>query len=256
MIRKKVEETLNQYHFNGFPNDYKEKLISTCEVAYDTFGTNLKNITLGGSGGKNNLIPGWSDIDIFIILHEYNQEKIQQFYSVDDKNIHVGTTFYTVNEIKNKMIDGKTTIMIYEKTHFNVNPTLYGEEVFMKNTFKEVKENDRKNLYNSLGVIRRIILDIKSHKTNLNKSHIKKLLVLLKCILSQNNIFAYGYNNVFSQFSKLYYNNTKENIKDKVDFDIVKIIEDKSHLENYNQSYIDYFTLVNEFIINKEDFYE
>lgn len=51
---------------------------------------------------------------------------------VDNKydEIHVGVTIYTMDEVVNNLIDGKTKVMIYEKEQLNVDPTLYGKKLF------------------------------------------------------------------------------------------------------------------------------
>lgn len=246
-----IDNILKKYHFNDFPSEYKEKLISICEQAYSIFDLNLQSITLGGSGGKNNIIVNWSDLDIYIVLYNYNQEMIKKFYLIDSiSDIHIGTTFYTINEIQNDMIDGKTIIMIYEKYAYNVNPTLYGNNIFIEKSFNDVILNDRKNLSNILQQVRRICLDIKIGKTQLSKSNIKKLLVLLKCILSQSNIFAYGYINVFDLFNKLYIDNVNTDINLKSGFNIKQVIKDIDNLDKFSDQYVDYCMLVNDFVIN------
>lgn len=248
-----VDEILKKYSFTGFPVKYKERLVDVCEKAYSIFKSNLQSITLGGSGGKNNLIEEWSDLDIYIILYKYDQEKIKDFYLIDsDDDIHVGTTFYTVKEIENSQIDGKTIIMIYEKFAYNVNPTLFGKNIFVRKNFVDVLMNDNSNLYNVLQLVRRICLDIRIGKMNLSKNHIKKLLVLLKCILSQHGTFAYGYDVVFELFEKLYYKKTGSSINIKTGFDIKQVVRNIENLSDFNNQYIEYCMLVNDFIISEE----
>lgn len=249
-----IDKIFKKYNFNGFPIKYKEKLISICEQAHSIFGSNLQSITLGGSGGKNNIIVNWSDLDIYIVLYNYNQEEIKKFYLIDStSDIHIGTTFYTINEVLNDMIDGKTIIMIYEKYAYNFNPTLYGNNLFIEKNFNDVVLNDRKNLSNILQQVRRICLDIEIGKSQLSKSNIKKLLVLLKCILSQNNIFAYGYVNVFNLFNKLYVDKINIDINLRTGFDIKEVIKDINNLTRFNNRYVEYCMLVNNFVINMKE---
>ena len=72
----------NKYIFDEtkvkLPKIYKEKLNDVVKEAITIFHNNLKSITLGGSGGKAEIIPFWSDLDIYIlywsnmILNKFN----------------------------------------------------------------------------------------------------------------------------------------------------------------------------------------
>lgn len=132
---------------------YNKVLEYILDNAKSIFGKNLVNITLGGSGSKNNIVDGWSDLDIYIIFNEFDIESIRKFNKIiEDIDIHVGTTYYTIDDIKSKNIDFKTFIMIYEKNVYRVNPTLYGDEIYEGITidFEIIKSNDKINLINNL----------------------------------------------------------------------------------------------------------
>ena len=106
----------NQYVFDKtkveLPEIYIKKLNEVVEQAIKIFENNLKSIILGGSGGKAEIIPYWSDLDIYIVLDEYNFSQVQTFMKVDNKydEIHVGVTIYTMDEVVNNLIDGKTKV--------------------------------------------------------------------------------------------------------------------------------------------------
>ena len=46
--------------------EYKIVLNRALKNAIQIFGDNLLNLTLGGSGGKGNIIKNWSDLDIYV----------------------------------------------------------------------------------------------------------------------------------------------------------------------------------------------
>ena len=99
--------------------------------------------------------------------------------------------------------------MIYEKNNYHVNPTLYGYNYFRNVNYQEVYNNDLTNYPQIIQSFKRMYIEILNNERKIDKSYIKKMLVLLKCILSSHNIFAYGYNEVYQEFKKISLN--KEN---------------------------------------------
>lgn len=204
------------------PNEYKSELNDIVNKAIVIFGDNLINITLGGSAGKNNVIPNWSDLDLYIILERYDVEQVITFMKIVSKMpIHVGTTFYTSYEVENNVIDNKTKVMLYEMQNYPVNPILYGENIFNKIDYSFVKENDINNFPNILHDFRRRFIELCSGK-ELDKTYIKKLLVLIKCYLSHYNIFSYGYKETFD---KLFEVLDSKGLTVPNDFDIISVIK-------------------------------
>lgn len=199
----------NQYVFDKtkveLPEIYIKKLNEVVEQAIKIFKNNLKSIILGGSGGKAEIIPYWSDLDIYIVLDEYNFSQVQTFMKVDNKydEIHVGVTIYTMDEVVNNLIDGKTKVMIYEKEQLNVDPTLYGKNYFLKQKYTDIQLNDINNLPSIVHFCRRNCIDLENNEVTLLKSHVKKFIVMLKCILNINGIFSYGYQKVMNDFYNL-----------------------------------------------------
>lgn len=199
----------NQYVFDKtkveLPEIYIKKLNEVVEQAIKIFKNNLKSIILGGSGGKAEIIPYWYDLDIYIVLDEYNFSQVQTFMKVDNKydEIHVGVIIYTMDEVVNNLIDGKTKVMIYEKEQLNVDPTLYGKNYFLKQKYTDIQLNDINNLPSIVHSCRRNCIDLENNEVTLLKSHVKKFIVMLKCILNINGIFSYGYQKVMNDFYNL-----------------------------------------------------
>lgn len=199
----------NQYVFDKtkveLPEIYIKKLNEVVEQAIKIFKNNLKSIILSGSGGKAEIIPYWYDLDIYIVLDEYNFSQVQTFMKVDNKydEIHVGVIIYTMDEVVNNLIDGKTKVMIYEKEQLNVDPTLYGKNYFLKQKYTDIQLNDINNLPSIVHSCRRNCIDLENNEVTLLKSHVKKFIVMLKCILNINGIFSYGYQKVMNDFYNL-----------------------------------------------------
>ncbi len=217
----KIEQLNNNIQCNvnieELPQDYYLAISEAINSAKFIFKSNLISIILGGSCGKNNPIPGWSDVDLYIILKEYNPKTIRIFNNtIKNNNMHIGLTFYSLLEIDRASFDGKTKIMLYEKQNFNVNPTLYGFCYIRKIYYKEIILNDYINLPNIIHEFRRMYVDLIDKET-FDKKYIKKLLVLIKCYLNTKGIFLYGYENVVMEFLKIYNKNSTKRYK----FDIM-----------------------------------
>jgi len=240
-----VEEMIRRYNFDGYPEEYKVSLINALDNISDVFVDNLLNVTLGGSGGKNKIIDGWSDLDIYIILKKYDIEQIRILQErLDDSKIHIGLTFYNLYEIENDLVDFKTKIMVYEKNNYDVNPTLYGCDYFKDVNYSEVYNNDMTNYPVVLQAFKRMYIEVLNKKRKIDKSYIKKMLVLLKCILSSHMIFAFGYDEVFKTFMCILYNSEVDiSLKDI----IIDIENNEDYIINISREIIEYTTYANLF---------
>lgn len=234
------------------PDEYRKEVLKTIEKAKRIFEDNLVNITLCGSGGKGNIIEGWSDLDFYIILENYNKKQVTKFMkSLKNTKIHIGTTFYTIYEIRKNIIDSKTKIALYERQNYDVNPILYGEDIFNKISYETVKNNDLTVLPNILHDFRRRFIELKSTSKEVDKPYIKKMLVLAKCILSHYDIFSYGYIATFRKLDELFIK--KGLIINNKYFDVIYVInnikDSKKYVLNYSELILDY---IEKFLL-KED---
>ena len=238
--KERIEKIFQDYNFIQFPKEYKQTLILFLDLAQQIFKDNLLSITLGGSGGKNKIIDNSSDLDIYVVLKRYNISQVAKLQNIlDDNKIHIGLTFYNLEEIDNNLIDFKTKIMIYEKYTFKVNPTLYGNDYFKTINYQEVYENDSMNYPQVLQAFKRMYIEVLNNKRKIDKTYIKKMVVVLKCILTSHNIFTYGYNSVYQEFIKLSKTNIKtynfEDIIKNLDNNINFIIELSNNIINYTE---------------------
>lgn len=222
-----IENVFNNYNFTSYPEVYKRTLIDLMDAAREELKDNLLSITLGGSGGKNKIIEGWSDLDVYIILKKYDCKQIKNLQKkLCQSNIHIGLTFYNLYEIENDLIDFKTKIMIYEKNNYGVNPTLYGNDYFKNVDYNVVYENDLMNYPQALQNFKRMYIEVLNGSKKIDKTYMKKMLVLIKCILSSYKIFAYGYNEVHQEFYKILYGNDQK-------FHFEEILTDLENNEDY-----------------------
>ena len=180
-----VNSKLLEYNFNNYPKEYKKELVKVLNVATNVFGNNLLSITIGGSGGKDNIIDGWSDLDIYFILKDYIVFQVTSFEKqfVDD-SIHVGTTYYTLDEVETNNIDNKTKVMIYEKNNYYVNPTLYGDDYYNDVSYEEILCNDKNAFPVVLQALRRMYIEVLNGSRKIDKTYMNPFDNL--CGMDQN----------------------------------------------------------------------
>lgn len=234
-----VETTLETYNFLNFPLKYKDKLIKVIDKAFELLGDNLLSITLGGSGGRGQIVEGWSDIDLYFIINEYDMDKISELYQFKEGEIHVGLTFYTLQEVLNNNINSKTKLMIYEKNTYNFNPTIVGDDYFCNVSYHDIKENDIKNLPNLISEYKKLITELVIEKEEPRRHHIKKMIILIKSILNYHNIFSFGYEDTILKFTRLCHD-LNYTLTDSRCIDIISVIEDYQNINNYREEIINF----------------
>ncbi len=248
-IESKIGEVFNKYNFVSFPKQYNDTLIDVVEMAVSIYGNNLLSVTLGGSGGKNKIIEGWSDLDIYIILKCYDLDQVRIFEDyISRKDIHIGTTIYCKDEVLNKLVDFKTKVMIFEKYNYNVNPTLYGDDYFPEIVYSEIYENDKQNYPVILQAFKRMYIQVLNNKRTINKEYIKKMLVLLKCIFSSRKMFVYGYTDVFDEFYKI--SGIEILNMESIKLMFSDLEKSSAHIRNVSREILEYIENIKPFQIN------
>ncbi len=158
-------------------------------------------------------------------------------------DIHVGVTIYTLDEVLHNLIDGKTRVMVYEKEKLNVDPTLYGKDYFLRQKYTDIQINDMNNLPSIVHSCRRTCVALDNNEIVLKKAHVKKFIVMLKCILNINGVFSYGYQMVMNDFYSLC--EEKEIVhKNIFNFKIKEITARNYDLEKAKKEFID----INKFV--------
>ena len=135
------------------PFQYRKELNFATKIIISTFKKSLLTIILGGSAGKNNVILGWSDLDLYIIVEKYDFNLIEEMYNnLKHSKLHIGITIYSLEEVIKEKIDSKTKVMLYEKKYYLFNPTIYGKNIFenIKINYIDIKKNDYLMLPNIL----------------------------------------------------------------------------------------------------------
>lgn len=206
----------------------------------DLLGENLKGILLIGSYLSKRYIDNWSDIDLIIIVNEINSEVIEKIKAESNKyNTKIGITLYSLNDIKKRKIDSKTTYYFYLYNKKNLN-YIYSKELKLPIINKQDMIDKTYNLlYNNLHVCKRNLL-YKNKSKDLAKSQFKNIYSIIKTYLIINDIYPLNYEETFEKFNK-HYGFEK--------FDYVKFIK------NYRNNKVDY-DYIDNYSINLINFIE
>lgn len=189
-----------------YPKRYIDLINRAVNKMITLFENELLSVIIGGPSGKGDIIEGYTEVDFCVVLKRFDVKsisKLSKYILLED--IHIVITYYLIDEVLNNMLDSKTKVMIYEKDKYKVNPTLYGNNVFNTVSYKDIKENDERMLPMALHDVRYRYANLYSNKDLcVDRTFIYQLMVLLKCILNYNDIFVYGYKEVFSKFKLLF----------------------------------------------------
>lgn len=121
-------------------SDYKKCLIELKKELIDLEGPNLKSIILRGSLAKGTVVPGWSDIDLTIILSKFDKKMITVIKNISEEykiRIGIDTALYkNSSKIKKGFISSKGSVLLLELPLFS--RTIYG-----KNPSSKIKNIDK-----------------------------------------------------------------------------------------------------------------
>jgi len=168
-------------------------------------GNNLLLYCLTGSLGRNDLIDGWSDIDILLVFNEYSVSffsHIGEALKDSAKTIKIGTTFYSLNEFNNAEYfkDPKTchTIELIKKGIYV--PKVKNDKIILPNINKEIlKIYDLVDMGKYLHNIRRQLIERLEFD---ERSVYKQLFSILKILLYRQDILVFGYQDVLLKSKK------------------------------------------------------
>jgi len=91
------------------PKNYAELIKNVFDNLKKEFKHRICLLVLTGSGGRERIIEGWSDLDLLIVLDELKKEDINKVANrVKEGKIKVGTTVYSKREFEEGLVDTKT----------------------------------------------------------------------------------------------------------------------------------------------------
>lgn len=183
--------------------DYKDVEEKFYNQLSKKLGKHLRMYCVCGSLSRDDVIPGWSDIDIIIVIDEYSEQifqKIEKTIRNNNSKIKIGCTIYQTDEFNYELYnDPKTCIFSQYVIAGVVTPRLLSADIIPTKMSK-------KNLI----IVNRIDLTIQSHllkreltKKEISESSVYKLIShILRNILRQNGFPCEGYQNIWENSTK------------------------------------------------------
>lgn len=181
-----------------------EKYKETEEAFFDYLSKNLKEnlffYAVTGSVSRDDIIPGWSDIDMLVVIQEYNKKNASIINKALLKNvsgIKIGLTLFSFDDFTNIKLskDSKTLYSIDLIDQGICKPKIIDKKI--KNSINKIKKT---SLWHSKDSLAGIIHGYKCALFPISKYDekivYKKLATILKIILKQKGITAHGYSDV------------------------------------------------------------
>src|SRR3989344_3206550 len=103
-----VKETKD---LNSFlmPQSYKDVFMNFMNKIKKEIDNNLVLLILTGSGGRDKIIEGWSDLDVMIVLKDFSpNDAILIYNAAKSFFIKIGATLYSKSEFEAGLVDSKT----------------------------------------------------------------------------------------------------------------------------------------------------
>lgn len=187
---------MNKYsiYIDKYVNEMKESLKDKLEL-----------LLIIGSSSSNEVIENWSDIDVIVVLDEYNFKTIEIIKKISNSYpVKIGTTVYDKREFEEKNIDPKTIYHLYLYENGIIDLQYKTNSILIpKIEFKDVYNNHLPYLYWRLHIYKRNFLYETLTKEQI-KGIFKTTYLIMKAILIIDGETPKNYREVFKTFSKKY----------------------------------------------------
>lgn len=186
-------------------NDYKNIINEYIYSIKEKLDDNLEMIYIIGSSASESVILNWSDIDVIIVLKEYNIRSIETIKKESNAfNIKIGNTIYIKEELENCNIDAKTYYYLYLFHEKKLNINYYKSTLIIPEiTYEQCANATRIVLFNDVHNLKRF-LTYQVLTKNDAKVIFKKIYVIMKSILILYKQYPKNYKETFESFSKTF----------------------------------------------------
>ncbi|MBN1275581.1 nucleotidyltransferase domain-containing protein [Candidatus Woesearchaeota archaeon] len=184
---------------HNLPTEYEHTLSQVVEKIKSDLKEDLYLITVTGSGGRGEIIRGWSDLDLLIVTDGKTEIVLNYINdAVNDAEIKVGTTVYTKNEFESGKVDSKTKYHLELLQDGTLTPILIADELLIPNIPSEKRKQAHSVLLpNLIHGLRRSLYN----KTDFDK-HVaaKTISNIMKFVLSKRDLLVKGYEQTHNTF--------------------------------------------------------
>lgn len=242
-VKSTLNGNVNIRTINDFilPYKYKNTLKGVYTEITTTLKSNLLLFLVTGSCYWGNVIDGWSDIDIILVVkkNDYVVRKILDKIS-SKYDIHIGTTVFSQFELLSGYLDAKSSYALWCLQKGYLQPVFISDQCKIPSISKEIVNTQLIHKTTELlHSIRRMIYqaDFREHK-KIYKSleHIVKHVLVINGIIPRSNTEMF---NIFSELLKV------KNFDNLAFIEKYKQNEVDNHLIKYTSYLLDYLSGIN-----------
>ncbi len=181
---------------------YREKEGAFFDYLSKNLKENLLFYAVAGSVSRGDIIPGWSDIDVLVVIQEYNKKNtsfINKALLRDSSNIKIGLTLFSFDDFTNiKLFKDPKTLYSIDL----IDQGICKPKIIDKKTINSINKIKKISVWYNKDSLASIIHSYKHALFPINKYDekivYKKLVTILKIILKQKGITAHSYSDVVS----------------------------------------------------------
>lgn len=184
------------------PEEYLSSLTRFESSIRRQMGDDLLLLVLTGSGGREDILPKWSDLDILLVFKKINPSTIRVLNEeIRSERIKIGTTIYSKTEFENGIVDSKTIVNMELLRNGRFLPIVCREDLalpYFGTIFR--RRLDKTILPDLLHELKRSLYD--PQKLDIHFI-VKTIDTIMKILLRMNKkTIVSGYSKVHSEFFK------------------------------------------------------
>ncbi len=166
----------------------------------------LELLLIIGSSSSSKVIPGWSDIDVILVVSEYNFDLVEKIKEISNSyEVKIGTTIYSKREFIEKNIDPKTYYHLYLLQSGKIQLQYKKSDIELPNiTYDDIYATHYPYLLWRLHIYKRNFLYNELTKEQI-KGLYKTTYLIMKAILIIDKELPRNYEEVFKLFSEKYH---------------------------------------------------
>lgn len=187
-------------------DNYLEKEKQFYELLISALQTDILLYCVTGSLARNDLIPGWSDIDVLLVIRDYTpslMEKISDVLHTTGGEIKIGISIFSLEEFNHKYFkDSKTYISTLLLKQGYYKPRIIDPSIVLQT------QDDSLRKYMNIYDFARFSHDLKRELLQKSEEYDEKkvyklTIILLKIALFERNIITFGYTETLQKATEI-----------------------------------------------------
>jgi predicted nucleotidyltransferase len=188
----------------GLPAHYVDVIQGYFDDVKKLLGRDVLMFMLTGSCALGSCLDGFSDIDVMVVVEEFDFFKLKEMHEAAEKYpIRIALTVFSRSEVDCRMLDGKTYNFLYQLGQGMLSPNYLTRYLDLpKISLEDLRENDRKTLPDKLFRLKRLLYTPFVPPSD-KQDIIKTLYLVIKIRLRSHahDIVATSYREAFGWFA-------------------------------------------------------